>query len=133
MFDELVGQVIQEISLEKEGETLIVKTDKYRYTFVAESDCCAVAYVLEPDEDDLKAIYGREVIQATSSPVKVVNTGGEQTDTEFYTLRTHGGDLTLELRTVHNGYYCGWLMLAGREPLYEWACSSRSLYCWSRP
>jgi hypothetical protein len=119
MFDELVGQAVQAIILEKEGQTLIIKTDKYKYTFVAEGDCCAVAYVLEPSEEDLKDFLGNKIVQATSRAVTVTNDDwGQQTDTEFYNLRTHKGDLTLELRTEHNGYYCGWLMLVGREELW---------------
>ena len=119
MFDELVGQAVQKIILEKEGQTLIIKTEKYKYTFVAEGDCCAVAYVLEPSEEDLKDFLGNKIIQATSSPVTVKNDDwGQHTDTEFYNLRTHNGDLTLELRTEHNGYYSGWLMQIGREELW---------------
>jgi hypothetical protein len=119
MFKELIGQTVQAIILEKEGQTLIIKTNKYKYTFVAEGDCCAHAYVLEPDKADLKDFLGNKIVQATSSPVTVKNDcGGEQTDTEFYSLRTHGGDLTLELRTEHNGYYSGWLMQIGREELW---------------
>ena len=118
MFKELVGQAVQEIILEKEGQTLVIKTDKYKYTFVAEGECCAVAYVLEPSEEDLKDFLGNKIVQATSNAVTVDNDGGQQTDTEFYNLRTHNGDLTLELRTEHNGYYCGWLMQIGREELW---------------
>ena len=119
MFDELVGQIVQAIILEKDGQRLIIKTNKYKYTFVAEGDCCAVAYVLEPDEEDLKDFLGNKIVQATSSAVSVTNDdSGEQTDTEFYNLRTHKGELTLELRTEHNGYYCGWLMLVGREEVW---------------
>jgi hypothetical protein len=119
MFKELAGQTVRAITLEKEGQTLIIKTDKYKYTFAAEGDCCATAYVLEPDEEDLKNFLGNKVVQATSSAIKVVNDDfGNQTDTEFYNLRTHGGDLTLELRTEHNGYYSGWLMLIGREEVW---------------
>ena len=119
MFDELVGQAVQKIILEKEGQTLIIKTEKYKYTFVAEGDCCAVAYVLEPSEEDLKDFLGNKIVQATSSPVTVKNDDwGQQTDTEFYNLRTHKGDLTLELRTEHNGYYCGWLMMLAREEVW---------------
>ena len=119
MFKELVGQAVQEIILEKEGQTLIIKTDRYKYTFVAEGDCCAVAYVLEPSEEDLKDFLGNKIVQATSNAVTVTNDEwGQQTDTEYYNLRTHNGDLTLELRTEHNGYYCGWLMQIGREELW---------------
>lgn len=119
MFKELVGQSVQEIILEKKGQTLIIKTDKYKYTFVAEGDCCAVAYVLEPSKEDLKDFLGNKIIQATSNAVTVTNDEwGQQTDTEFYNLRTHNGDLTLELRTEHNGYYCGWLMQIGREEVW---------------
>lgn len=119
MFDELVGQTVQAITLKKEGQTLIIKTDKYRYTFVAEGDCCAVAYVLEPEEEDLKNFLGNKIVQASSSAITVHNDDwGSQTDTEFYNLRTHNGELTLELRTEHNGYYSGWLMLVGREEIW---------------
>jgi hypothetical protein len=119
MFKELVGQAVQAIILEKEGKILIIKTDRYKYTFVAEGDCCATAYVLEPEAEDLKNFLGNKIVQATSSPVTVTNDEwGHQTDTEFYNLRTHNGDLTLELRTEHNGYYCGWLMLLGREDVW---------------
>jgi hypothetical protein len=117
MFKELVGQSVEAIILEKEGETLIIKTNKYKYTFVAEGDCCAHAYVLEPDKADLKDFLGNEIIQAYSNRVQVPHDYG-QTDTEFYNLRTHNGELTLELRTEHNGYYCGWLMLVGREDIW---------------
>jgi len=119
VFKELVGQTIHAITLEKEGQRLIIKTDKYKYTYVAEGDCCATAYVLEPEEEDLNNFLGNKIVQATSSPVTVKNDDwGHQTDTEFYNFRTHNGDLTLELRTEHNGYYAGWLMLVGREEVW---------------
>lgn len=119
MFEELVGQSVEELRLEKEGRTLVIKTDSYKYTFVAEGDCCAVAYVLEPEKEDLEAFLGNKIIQATSSGVSVDKYDDYgQTDTEFYTLRTHNGDITLELRTEHNGYYCGWLMMVGREKIW---------------
>jgi len=119
MFEELVGQIVRDIALEKDGQKLIIRTNKYKYTFVAEGDCCAVAYVLEPDKEDLQNFLGNPVVQAMASKVTVTNDDyGNQTDTEFYSLRTHKGDLTLELRTEHNGYYCGWLMLIGREEVW---------------
>jgi hypothetical protein len=119
MFKELIGQSVDSVTLEKEGQRLIIQTDRYRYTFVAEGDCCAHAYVLTPDEADLKAFLGNEIMQATTSRISVPNGDyGDCTDTEFYNLRTHNGDLTLELRTEHNGYYSGWLMQVGREEVW---------------
>tara|TARA_Y100001973_G_scaffold102365_2_gene167263 strand:- start:290 stop:688 length:399 start_codon:yes stop_codon:yes gene_type:complete len=119
MFEELVGQCVRDLRFENDGSKLIIKTDKYKYTFVAEGDCCAVSYVLEPEKEDLKAFLGNEIIQATSSGVSVDKWDDYgQTDTEFYNLRTHNGDLNLELRTEHNGYYSGWLMMVGREEIW---------------
>lgn len=119
MFKELVGQSVSEITLEDDGRKLILRTNRFRYTFLAEGDCCAVAYVLTPDKEDLKAFLGNEVMQATSSRISVPNGDyGDCTDTEFYNLRTHNGDLTLELRTEHNGYYSGWLTMVGREEIW---------------
>jgi hypothetical protein len=119
VFKELVGQSVSEITLEDDGRKLILRTNRFRYTFLAEGDCCAVAYVLTPDKEDLKAFLGNEVMQATSSRISVPTGGwGDCTDTEFYNLRTHNGDLTLELRTEHNGYYSGWLTMVGREEIW---------------
>ncbi len=118
MFEELVGQTVRDLSLKDDGTTLIIKTDKYKYTFVAEGDCCAVAYVLPVEEDDLKAFLGNKVVQANVGEYKSEVLDYGQTDTEFYHLRTHGGDITLELRTEHNGYYSGWLMMIGREEVW---------------
>ena len=118
MFEELVGQTVVDLRLEKEGATLIIKTDKYKYTFVAEGDCCAVAYVLPIEKDDLEAFLGNKIVQANVGEYKTDSSAYGQTDTEFYHLRTHGGDITLELRTEHNGYYSGWLMMVGREEIW---------------
>ena len=121
MFRELVGQTVMDITLEEAGGVLLIKTDKFLYTFLAEGDCCAKSYVLTPDKKDLEAFLGNEVIQATSNSVSVPGPDGEYgecTDTEFYNLRTHNGDLTLELRTEHNGYYSGWLTMVGREEIW---------------
>jgi hypothetical protein len=119
MFSDFVGQSIESLELEENGTILVIKTNKYKYTFHAEGDCCAVAYVLEPDKEDLQSFLGHEIVQATSSGVSVDKYDDYgQTDTEFYTFRTHNGDLTLELRTEHNGYYSGWLTLAGREEIW---------------
>lgn len=119
MFGELIGQVVSDLQLSDNGSTLIIRTNRYKYTFRAEGDCCAVAYVLPPEEEDLKAFYGNEVVQAKTGEYSSQTLDYGQVDTEFYHLRTHGGDITLELRTEHNGYYCGWLTMMGREEIWS--------------
>ena len=33
-------------------------------------------------------------------------------------IQTHNGDLDLELRTEHNGYYSGWIKFVNKEPIW---------------
>lgn len=37
-------------------------------------------------------------------------------DTAFYSIQTHGGDLDLELRTEHDGYYSGRIKFLSEIP-----------------
>lgn len=118
MFEELVGQRVQSITFSDDGTEMTIKTEGWKYSYLAEGDCCAVAYVLKPDAEDIKAFLGNEIIQTKTREHSTSDGDFYQIDTEFYDLRTHGGDLTLELRTEHNGYYCGWLKKVGQEEIW---------------
>ncbi len=43
---------------------------------------------------------------------------GDVVDTEFISIQTHAGDLDFELRTEHNGYYCGYITFVEKKKVW---------------
>jgi hypothetical protein len=117
-FDKLEGQTIRSIELNDDGYLLYITTGKSIYTFEAVGDCCAHAYILPLDENDVKAIIGNTVIKTTGSPINILlENDCNQVDVQFYSIKTMFSDLDIELRTEHNGYYVGWITLRSEEPV----------------
>lgn len=117
--DQLVNQIIRKFELSEDGQRLHITTDEYRYYFVAEGDCCAHAYILTPADEDVSAIIGQRVVKVMRESVdQQSGSFGDVIDTEFICLQTHAGDLDLELRTEHNGYYCGYITFVEKEKVW---------------
>lgn len=112
--EELVGHKIEKISFDELVITLV--TDKGKYEIYPEGECCAHAYIYSFDEESARIIEGRIIHQfctygfhsddGTSIEEDIYD---RVVDIEFYSIQTHGGDLDIELRTEHNGYYGGYL------------------------
>ena len=113
----LIGHTIKDIQLCESGFRLTIKTDSHKFTYETEGDCCAHAYLLKPDESDVSSVLGREVVSVVRNSFSQEH-GYGQLDTEFISIQTHGGDLRLEMRTEHNGYYSGWLNFVSKEPIW---------------
>jgi hypothetical protein len=113
----LEGHTIREFNLNEDTETLTIVTDKSTFTYQPEGDCCAHAYLIAPKQSDINDIINKKVISVTSY---IVDSQEESEwnviDTEFYSIKTQFADLDLELRTEHNGYYCGWLLFVSEIP-----------------
>jgi hypothetical protein len=118
--EQLVSQIIRKFDLSEDGQRLHITTDEYRYYFVAEGDCCAHAYILPPADEDVKAVIGQQVVRVTREAMDQQSGGeyGEVIDTEFISIQTHAGDLDFELRTEHNGYYCGYISFVEKEKVW---------------
>jgi len=117
LFEELVGQKIMGVTFPNNDTEMVIKTEEWKYHYIAEGDCCAAAYIAEFDFNDLARILGKEVV-AVASRGHSETEGWNTVDTEFYTIKTHSGDVEVELRTEHNGYYCGWLKLISTEKIW---------------
>ena len=113
----LVGHTISNIQIDDDGRRMVITTRSHRFTFSAEGECCAVAYLIMPDSTDLQAVIDQEVVVVKSNGWKRTHDSdwGDVVDTGFYSIQTHNGDLDLELRVSHNGYYGGWLKLISKE------------------
>ena len=117
--ENLVGHTIREIDLSDSGFDLIIKTDSHRFAYATEGECCAHAYILELRPKDVVDIIGHEVVSVIRNGFsKEDSSGYGVTDTEFISIQTHNGDLDLELRTEHNGYYSGWIKFVSKEPIW---------------
>ena len=117
--ENLVGHIIREVDLSDNGFNLIIKTESHKFIYRTEGDCCAHAYILELRPNDVADIIGHEVVSVIRNGFsKEDSSGYGQTDTEFISIQTHNGDLDLELRTEHNGYYSGWVNFVGKEPIW---------------
>lgn len=99
------------------SDRVSIKTEEWKYTYEAVGDCCAAAYIAEFNFADLAEILGKEVVAVDS---RFYSKRGDwmTTDTEFYTIKTHSGDVEIELRTEHNGYYGGRLELISEEKIW---------------
>jgi hypothetical protein len=113
----LEGHIIREFNLSADGYNLEIVTDTHRFKYYAEGDCCANAYLISPEKQDIESIIGKLVVSVISSGVNSEEKGYDVIDTEFYSIKTHFSDLDLELRTEHNGYYGGSLRLSSEETL----------------
>lgn len=106
--ERLIGHIIQSITLDNH-DRLVIITDKSKFILTPEGDCCAYAYIHDYDQDAARAICGHMVYKAHTYGFDSSDHDYGVIDTEFYSIQTHGGDLDIELRTEHNGYYGGWL------------------------
>ena len=113
----LLGHTITSVSIEDDGHRMVITTRSHRFVFHSEGDCCAVAYLMKPCDKDIQSIIGQEVVAVNAHGFKTEERGdwGDVIDTQFYSIQTHNGDLDLELRTSHNGYYGGWITLTSME------------------
>jgi len=117
--ENLVGHTIRGINLVDSGFELIVKTETHKFTYQTEGECCAHAYILELKPKDVADIIGQKVMSVIRNGwTKEDADGFGVTDTEFISIQTHNGDLDLELRTEHNGYYSGWINFVRKEPIW---------------
>jgi len=114
---DLVGHTISNVQVEDDGHRMVITTRSHRFVFRSEGECCAVAYIVKPSDEDIQSIVDQEVMAVNVHGFSRKDRGdwGEVTDTEFYSIQTHNGDLDLELRTSHNGYYGGWIVLTSKE------------------
>jgi hypothetical protein len=87
---------------------------------MAEGDCYAHAYILPPADEDVSTIIGQRVVKVMRESMASECSGscGDVVDTEFISLQTHAGDLDLELRTEHSGYYCGYITFVEKEKVW---------------
>jgi hypothetical protein len=113
--ESLVGHTISNIQIDEDGRSLVITTRTHRFFYDAEGDCCANAYLMPPDPDDIQAVIDQKVMVVNRHGMNQVDHGGWVIDTEFYSIQTHNGDLDLELRTEHNGYLGGYLVLQRKE------------------
>lgn len=113
IFAFLVSKRIESVWIHPNQDALIivVKNDdntETQHVFRTEGDCCANAYFAGATGAD--ALQGGMVIDTHVEDVGSKENGDyDTTDTCFYTIATLKGRCTLELRTEHNGYYCGWI------------------------
>jgi len=115
--ERLVGHIIRGVEISEESVSF--RTDTHRITFDAEGECCAHAYLIIPDEKDIALIIGQKVVAVQRRGFSRNDSQlCEVVDTEFYSIQTHNGDLDLELRTAHNGYYGGWLTFSSQESVW---------------
>ncbi len=117
--EQLVNQIIRKFDISEDGQRLHITTDEYRYYFVAGSQLRARIYPSASDED-VKAVMGQRIVRVTKEAIDQQSNGsfGDVIDTEFISLQTHAGDLDFELRTEHNGYYCGYITFVEKEKVW---------------
>lgn len=108
----LIGHIIQNITFNEEDDTIVIVTDKSKFYLTPEGDCCAHAYIYDFDQNAARAICGQMIHEAHTYGFDSEDHYYGSMDTEFYSIQTHGGDLDIELRTEHNGYYGGRLNIS---------------------
>ena len=115
--ERLIGHKIKSITLDNDGYVLTIVTDRSTFKYVTEGDCCAYAYINDFDQEAANALCGHIVHKVgTYGFCSIEDAYGEAVDTQFYSIQTHGGDLEIELRTEHNGYYSGWISFLSETP-----------------
>jgi hypothetical protein len=112
--ENLVGQVVHSLKIVNGHLTLVL--DQGIATLDAEGDCCAHAWV---ESFNNSATLPARITGWEHRERKAAHEGGYDNvvDYDFYLLKTESGYIDIELRTSHNGYYCGWLNWGGIKPL----------------
>jgi hypothetical protein len=106
--DELVGLTLLEI--EQVGDDLHILTkEKGLGVITAEGDCCAHAFVESINNSATLPAVITSWEHRDSERESDIDEWGECLDYDFYLIKTSTGFIDIELRTAHNGYYCGWL------------------------
>lgn len=103
--EELIGATL--IAVKKHDGDLDLETDRGLFRCEAEGACCAYAFVESIECPDLGG--GAAIIKGWHKSCRSEESKGEYIDFDFYCIQTTAGYVDIELRTEHNGYYCGWL------------------------
>lgn len=106
-FSCLVGQILKEFKLSRDGTKLMITTDTHLHRFETEGYRCNV-YIIPPDSRDVRNALGRLVVRvAAREHTREALGRHEVVDTAFYDISAGMGDISLELRAEHSGYYHG--------------------------
>ena len=113
--NDLIGKKIINITLSALREFLFVETEEYIYTYYAKGDCCSDSWIEHIDNPD--SIIGQIITEIVDSE----GVPKEDEDLSKFdclqvyktTLKTEKTTFDIEYRNNSNGYYGGYLMLAG--------------------
>jgi hypothetical protein len=116
-WSDMEGEVLVDIHMA--GDAVQVVTDKGTWTWTPYGDCCANAFINDfPSESDIAAMRGKTILHAvTRDGGHAEDDAFDVADWHFYDIQTSAGDVTLELRVEHNGYYGGQLDFTSFEPV----------------
>ena len=90
------------------GDTVEATLDDRCVTLEGEGECCASCWIEHADGIDP---IGATISEITVGGWKVLSDEDmEVSEQGFYVIRTDKGDITLDLRLNHNGYYGGELV-----------------------
>lgn len=112
-FGVLEGHTLVDLQLKDGGYSLVIETEDHILEYHAEGVCCAHAYVQPLDEDALDGVLGHTIIATQERECEDITPEGHwgALDAYFYSIQTTHGDVDLEMRVDHNGYYGGALRL----------------------
>lgn len=117
-FEDLVGKTITAVYLNDGGECIQFKlSDGTRLSWDAVGDCCAHAYFYQLE--NFEWLIDEVVLGVKNQPSTSQSVEWGELDTEFITIATRKGEATIEMRTEHNGYYCGWAQFTERDDFPE--------------
>lgn len=104
----LVGKTIESVWLSEDSYYLaFVTLDGERLVWMSEGDCCAHAYFYQVE--GANDLIGHTITSVEASEVTTKEGDYDVVDTEMHRIGTNKGEMmTIEFRTEHNGYYCGW-------------------------
>lgn len=107
VFEELIGKTIKEIQVSSNEMILHFITDSGEFTYATENDCCNTVWFCHVNGIEL--CLGSEVTEVIYKDGGAIESASDYDclDNWFYTLKTSGGYLDIEVRNSHNGYYGG--------------------------
>lgn len=104
-FSKLIGKTI--VGITKDGPRFHLECEEANFILDGEGDCCASCWI---ENIDGLIVPGAKIVDVTCGGWSTIKDSDcDVEESGFYVIKTDKGDIQVDMRLSHNGYYGGWL------------------------